>query len=661
MHFISISLVAFVAWASHGTLVSASPPGPNHYEDYIPPDFNQGRFERHGGFSNVPSPPHLPCPPKVQSQSWGNSWSTSWSSSSDGCNNQSPVPPPPAPLPRPHSTYSHPPPPPPEPEPEPRFYRPPQYSRPLPSIPDPLPEPQPEPIPRRRFDLGKIRREEIEGLWTEFSPASRNFLAPDSVRSGIPPHCVKRIVRYCSRNPESLRCRGHSEWISDDIVPDPPSHGSVFIEDENEIFSLYNFTASSPPRLPRDDVLTNVPSDLRAEVSDGSVYNLKPEERSQINAACSYGAGCLHQPKSALFDRSDIAEHHSTVLRFLNSGVGKEIDKNVETQFLRTYELKKAIMSKLGLDGKVEPLNDGIFQGDILLSTEQADILLNAVQNDLPPIISVPYSQQSSPSYHPYSHPRSGYGYNRGKRSGIFFEEQFIRQWSNSYIPYFVDPQMSADQEAVIDSAVEAIQAVSCLNFVKQSSRPTGNFIFYSIYPSTAFCGISNIGMQKSGNNVVYMSFMCNSQDNRGVAIHETLHALGVAHEHVRTDRDDHIRINWNNVDPNNYAFFALNDAKMFTSYGVPYGYDSIMHYKSTAATTATASGPSMTPLHGSEYEMGQRRHLSETDIQLLNKMYCKPESCSDRNVYCGLWANRGKCETSGWMRQNCEKSCDLC
>uniref|UniRef100_A0A1I7SNJ7 Uncharacterized protein n=1 Tax=Bursaphelenchus xylophilus TaxID=6326 RepID=A0A1I7SNJ7_BURXY len=124
-----------------------------------------------------------------------------------GCNNQSPVPPPPAPLPRPHSTYSHPPPPPPEPEPEPRFYRPPQYSRPLPSIPDPLPEPQPEPIPRRRFDLGKIRREEIEGLWTEFSPASRNFLAPDSVRSGIPPHCVKRIVRYCSRNPESLRCR----------------------------------------------------------------------------------------------------------------------------------------------------------------------------------------------------------------------------------------------------------------------------------------------------------------------------------------------------------------------------------------------------------------------------------------------------------------------
>lgn len=29
----------------------------------------------------------------------------------------------------------------------------------------------------------------------------------------------------------------------------------------------------------------------------------------------------------------------------------------------------------------------------------------------------------------------------------------------------------------------------------------------------------------------------------RGVALHETLHALGVAHEHVRMDRDQHIKV----------------------------------------------------------------------------------------------------------------------
>lgn len=33
------------------------------------------------------------------------------------------------------------------------------------------------------------------------------------------------------------------------------------------------------------------------------------------------------------------------------------------------------------------------------------------------------------------------------------------------------------------------------------------------------------------------------SIQGRGVALHETLHALGVAHEHVRMDRDQHIKV----------------------------------------------------------------------------------------------------------------------
>ena len=64
----------------------------------------------------------------------------------------------------------------------------------------------------------------------------------------------------------------------------------------------------------------------------------------------------------------------------------------------------------------------------------------------------------------------------------------------------------------------------------------------------------------------------------KGPVVHEITHALGRIHEQNRPDRDDHIRIAWENMkNPEKCIYF--NKKKWPLTHDVPYDYRSIMHY----------------------------------------------------------------------------------
>jgi astacin len=48
----------------------------------------------------------------------------------------------------------------------------------------------------------------------------------------------------------------------------------------------------------------------------------------------------------------------------------------VEQRVSKTFQLKKALLKDAGLEGKVEPANNGVFQADLLLTEEQAAALI---------------------------------------------------------------------------------------------------------------------------------------------------------------------------------------------------------------------------------------------------------------------------------------------
>lgn len=65
--------------------------------------------------------------------------------------------------------------------------------------------------------------------------------------------------------------------------------------------------------------------------------------------------------------------------------------------------------------------------------------------------------------------------------------------------------------------------------------------------------------------------------------MHEIMHALGFYHEQSNPKRDSRVTILYQNIIPEyRYAFDKLS-SDVVTSFGVPYDYESVMHYSAYA------------------------------------------------------------------------------
>ena len=212
--------------------------------------------------------------------------------------------------------------------------------------------------------------------------------------------------------------------------------------------------------------------------------------------------------------------------------------------------------------------------------------------------------------------PASGKG---GRPSNVQFAAVIVGQryrWPGGVIPYELPPGL----EVIAGAAIAHWQEHTSIRFV---ARTPGNATAYPNYVAFEIgegCW-SAVGMQ-GGPQPLSIGAGCGV----GQAIHEIAHSVGLWHEQSREDRDQFVRIAWENILPDMQHNFDqhISDGD---DVGL-YDYESIMHYPATAFT---ANGLETIVALGGQ-PIGQRLGLSAGDIAAVSELY--PHSVGQSHFY---------------------------
>lgn len=100
---------------------------------------------------------------------------------------------------------------------------------------------------------------------------------------------------------------------------------------------------------------------------------------------------------------------------------------------------------------------------------------------------------------------------------------------------------LAAAHIAVIQQGLRTIENVSCLRFVPRTSQ-------YDYVDIINHSGCYSAGVGRQGGRQV-LSLALPGCVNLAVVVHETLHVVGFHHEQSRSDRDENVIINYDNID----------------------------------------------------------------------------------------------------------------
>ncbi|XP_039203387.1 tolloid-like protein 1 isoform X4 [Crotalus tigris] len=210
-------------------------------------------------------------------------------------------------------------------------------------------------------------------------------------------------------------------------------------------------------------------------------------------------------------------------------------------------------------------------------------------------------------------------GNNERKRFSRAATSRTERIWPGGVIPYVIAGNFTGSQRAMFKQAMRHWEKYTCVTFIERSDEES--YIVFTYRP----CGCcSYVGRRGNGPQAISIGKNC---DKFGIVVHELGHVIGFWHEHTRPDRDDHVAIIRENIQPGQEYNFLKMEPGEVNSLGESYDFDSIMHY----ARNTFSRGMFLDTIlpsrddNGIRPAIGQRTRLSKGDIAQARKLYRCP------------------------------------
>lgn len=183
-----------------------------------------------------------------------------------------------------------------------------------------------------------------------------------------------------------------------------------------------------------------------------------------------------------------------------------------------------------------------------------------------------------------------------------------LNLWPSSTIPFFIDPGLR-DPERVT-KAMELFSG-TVIHFIPYDGTQEDVMVFQE---GSGICK-SYVG-RVGGKQPLWIAPGCRSDD----IAHEIMHALGFVHEQNRSDRDQFITMNPDNIEEQYQDnFFRLPPSLMAVSGLAPFDFDSLMIYP---PNMFSKNGQPTMQSKIKDQEIRPGAGLSPRDVERVNKAY---------------------------------------
>jgi Astacin (Peptidase family M12A) len=176
-----------------------------------------------------------------------------------------------------------------------------------------------------------------------------------------------------------------------------------------------------------------------------------------------------------------------------------------------------------------------------------------------------------------------------------------FNHWPKAQMSYTFASDLNGNTKGIVLRAMEYLSKVSCVRF-KESKK--GDYVLIT---NGKGCS-SNVGNLQNGRQHLKLSPRC----QLGNVVHEILHSLGFMHMHTAAERDSHVRIAFDNIQPAMMSNFKKY-TRHVSMFNTPYDYGSIMHYP-RVAFAKNSKKPTIIPMQDAQ-GMGQRSSKSRFDF----------------------------------------------